>query len=170
MTLKQHKKGVDDGKGTCRELKDVLCYQCNLYGHHADQCSINDNEVRKSQEANTGARYQEHIKRAAKRVIMMHAGSIEEDHASGDDKFEDDKYVEDNNADNNVQLLFNIMDRRGNLNQIWVLLENQSTMHMFYNRNLLCNIRPDTNPVDIHSSSGINHYNMEGTIPDFGKA
>ena len=41
---------------------------------------------------------------------------------------------------------------------------------MLCNKNLLCNIRADTNPIDIHSSSGITHWNLEGTIPDIGKA
>ena len=63
-----------------------------------------------------------------------------------------------------------MMDLRGKLKQNLVLLDKQSTVHMLCNKNLLCNIRADTNPIDIHSSSGVTHWNLEGTIPDIGKA
>ena len=41
---------------------------------------------------------------------------------------------------------------------------------MFSNKHLLLDIRPVTNLVNIHSSGGITHYNLEGTIPYIGKA
>ena len=41
---------------------------------------------------------------------------------------------------------------------------------MFSNKHLLRYIRSDTNPVNIHSRGIITHCNLEGTIPDIGKA
>ena len=76
--------------------------------------------------------------------------------------------MEVDDADDNVQLSFNAMYFRCKLKQNWLLLDNQSTVHMFFNRNLLCGVCPATNPIDIHSSGGVTHCNLDGTIPDFG--
>ena len=124
MTLNQHEKGENDGEGTQHNLKDVLCYRCNQYSHYEDQCILNEVEAMKSWEAKPEARDQDRIKRETKEVTLMHVGGIKEEHATSDDEFEDDEYLEDDDTDDNVKLLFDTMEQRGTLKQNWVLLDN----------------------------------------------
>ena len=107
---------------------------------------------------------------AAKGIPIMHVGEVEDDHMTGDEKFEDDSSAELDDAYEIVQMSFNVIDHWGKLKQNWILMENQSTVQMFSNKHILRDIHPATNPVDIHSIGGITHCNLEGTIPDIGKA
>ena len=43
-----------------------------------------------------------------------------------------------------------------------IMLDNYPTVHMFSNSSLLHNIRLSDEPVDVQSSGGIAHWNIEG--------
>ena len=61
-------------------------------------------------EANLETRDQDLTKRAAKGITMMHVGKIEDGHTTGNEEFKVGSSAELDNADNNVQLSFNMMD------------------------------------------------------------
>ena len=52
----------------------------------------------------------------------------------------------------------------GRLNPYWVLLDNQSTVHMFSNRALFANIQDADKPIDVYSSGGATRCSKDGTL------
>ena len=57
----------------------------------------------------------------------------------------------------------------GRLKPYWILLENQSTVHMFGNRALLANIKDADNPIEVYSSEGATHCSTAGTLNNIGE-
>ena len=52
----------------------------------------------------------------------------------------------------------------GRLPKSWILLDNQSTVDVFYNPNLLTNIREDTKSMSIHCNAGVATTNLIGDL------
>jgi hypothetical protein len=50
----------------------------------------------------------------------------------------------------------------------WILLDNQSTVDVFHNRNLLINIREASSFMDIHCNAGVTSTNLIGDLPGYG--
>ena len=65
-----------------------------------------------------------------------------------------------------AQLSFHIMDWRGKQKN-WILLDNQSTVHLFRNPALLCSMSTEAKPVDVHSSGVTEQCDTEGNLPNF---
>ena len=50
----------------------------------------------------------------------------------------------------------------------WILLDNQSTIDVFNNRELLENVRKTTNKMHIHCNAGVAITDMVGDLPGYG--
>ena len=57
----------------------------------------------------------------------------------------------------------------GRLNPYWIILNNQSTVHMFRNRDLLANIEDANDPIDVYSGGGATHCIKAGTLKNIGE-
>ena len=57
---------------------------------------------------------------------------------------------------------------KGAVNPMWMLLDNQSTVNVFYNPRLLRNIRKAPNFLTIYSTGGPTETNLIGDLPGFG--
>jgi hypothetical protein len=51
----------------------------------------------------------------------------------------------------------------------WILLDNQSTVDVFYNKKLLRNVRKSDTCMDIHCNAGVTSTNMVGDLPEYGE-
>ena len=55
------------------------------------------------------------------------------------------------------------------MNPYWILLENNSTVHMSGNRALLLNIQDADDPIDVYSSGGATHCSTDGNLNNIGE-
>ena len=60
------------------------------------------------------------------------------------------------------------LDESGKIPKSWILLDNQSTVDVFYNANLLRNIRKGEKHMDIHCNAGVTSTNLVGDLPGYG--
>jgi hypothetical protein len=51
----------------------------------------------------------------------------------------------------------------------WILLDNQSTVDVFYNKDLLLNLRKSRKPMDIHCNAGVTSTDLIGDLPGYGQ-
>jgi hypothetical protein len=58
--------------------------------------------------------------------------------------------------------------KNGCIDPNWILLDNQSTVDVFYNRRLLRNIREADSWMDIHCNAGITSTYLQGDLPGYG--
>jgi hypothetical protein len=59
--------------------------------------------------------------------------------------------------------------RKFTIPKTWVLLDNQSTVDIFYNHDLLQNIRTVNERMYIHCNAGIQWTNQQGDLPGYGR-
>ena len=83
----------------------------------------------------------------------------------------------DNEYDNNSepmpgacfhQVYHHMKNDTRRLNPYWILLNNQSTVHIFSNHVLLADIKEKYKPIGVYSSGGATHCSMAGTLKNIG--
>ena len=128
-----------------RNIADITCHNCGKKGHYKSDCP----EPQRSS-ANQ----------------LLTAGIVSGEFDS------EPNFVFINDATN--QRSDGIMMNNGggdSLSRIpntWILLDNQSTVDVFHNDKLLCNIRTTDGYMDIHCNAGVTSTNMVGDLKGYG--
>ena len=122
------------------KLAHITCHKCGKQGHFADKC-----EEEQRQEHQTGS--------------MLLTAGIENGEFNHDVHFQFLQHTKE------VSLK---LDESGKIPKSWILLNNQSTVDVFYNANLLRNIRKVEKHMDIHCNAGVTSTNLVGDLPGYG--
>ena len=62
-----------------------------------------------------------------------------------------------------------LIQAKGDINRNWVLIDNQSTVHVIYNLKLLNNIRRTDRTIHIFCNAGVKTTDMVGDTPGMGE-
>jgi hypothetical protein len=60
------------------------------------------------------------------------------------------------------------MSKNGRIPKAWILLNNQSTVNVFHNEDLIDYIRCGDGFMDIHCNEGVTSTNLVGDLPGYG--
>jgi Zinc knuckle len=128
-------------QGSKKNEKDkghITCFKCNNKGHYANECP-NDKE--------SGT------------TMLMNGNEMEEPSSHIQFQFlqHSNEYVfhKQNNYHHSIP-------------KTWILLDNQSTIDVFSNPQLLQNIHEVKHHLDIHCNAGITSTNLKGDLPGYG--
>ena len=134
-----------------RDIATVTCYNCDKKGHYKSDCP---NPARKDGSD----------RRSADQLLTAGVASGEFDDQPG--------FTFINNGQDTRQcgvvLNGNGNDDRARIPNTWILLDNQSTVDVFHNPNLLRNIRKTDTYMDIHCNAGVTSTNEVGDLHGYG--
>ena len=68
----------------------------------------------------------------------------------------------------NTKYCLNMKNVNGRINMFWILLDNQSTAHIFWNVMFLVNIRKINKRLELHTNTGSIIINEVGDLPGVG--
>ena len=173
---KSGKPGMDMSKQQCRYKN------CRAYGHHEKDCPVKkQDEERKQQEASQNVQEgQEGGEEGIQQLIDGWAGeadafgflidasqqSVPEMATSGVRKSTSNPGPVAM-ADNGRSVVFNT-GWTGLISKHWILLDNQSTVDVFCNGDLLEDIRQVDRYLTIHTQAGKIRTNWQGTLRHYG--
>lgn len=126
------------------EFPHITCHRCDKKGHYASACA--EERQTSTQMLMAGVNGGEFDSSPTGESFMFHTrGEVK-----------------------HTSVTLNIK-QNGPVSSSWILLDNQSTVDVFHNGNLLENIRPADGHMDIHCNAGVTSTNLVGDLPGYGE-
>jgi hypothetical protein len=153
-------------QGKVRNKDHVTCHRCRKKGHYANECE--------NERATDGApESRVEMKLASKKqtgTTLVTEGAYDVGFLDDQDEFDEYQFI---NMDIDIMLdardgVVMQIEGHGKLPRNWILLDNQSTVDVFCNRNLLTNIREHSSSMEIHCNAGVTSTKMIGMLQGYG--
>ena len=135
---------ADDGKKTIK--RNVTCHKCGVKGHYATDCpELAVERAAANSKPRTG-------------TTLLMAGI-------DDGEFDEDDKASFTFVNHGVTCQIGL---DGRVPKSWILLDNQSTVDVFYNADLLTNIRTGAGSMTIHCNAGAATTDLVGELSGYG--
>jgi len=159
----QGNQGVNDPDGTGIALATngkkyksyITCFKCHKKGHYASKCPT----IAKSADDKTEVTGHQHV------TTGSHLDDPDSDKEEIDFVFMTTGTIK---QEDGVLLTSEHWKVYASIPSTWVLLDNCSTMDIFYNPNLVKNIRKGNCPMNIHCTAGMTSTNLIADLPGYG--
>ena len=145
LAFTQHNE-QGDSERTARIYKNIACYKCSQIGHYRGSCPYKEDEQEKLKDKGSSLdNIVQGVNCATTGISSMHVDH-EADESNGEIEYNsnsDNEYGNDSDPTPGAcfhQVSHHMNNNPGHLNPYWILLDNQSTVHMFSNHALLANI------------------------------
>jgi Zinc knuckle len=126
-----------------RDIATVECHNCGVMGHYSSDCPTPRRQT-------------------GDQMLMAGLESGEFDKQQ-DGTYSGFNFLNDADEDRQHGIALNV-DQRGRIPKTWILLDNQSTVDVFHNKELLQRIRvSEDGHMDIHCNAGVTSTNLVGT-------
>ena len=130
---------------TKRNHDHNTCFKCNETGHYSNECP-------KATKADDEKQF----------LTNVNDDNDDDDYDDDDDDEEDDN--------NNCNFANNLCKQSpSDVSKHWILLDNQSTLDVFQNRDLLTIVRDTGKQTRIHCNASITTTTLMGDLPGYGK-
>jgi hypothetical protein len=155
--------GDDEEESTNgRQIPDkarITCWKCKKKGHYASSCpGAGSNTESATQMLTAGTTHEE----SGTQMLMAGVENGELDHQETAWQFLTTTMDEEEGKQISLH-----QQQHGKIPASWILLDNQSTVNVFANKDLLRNIRTTNRMMNILCNAGVTRTNMIGDLPGY---
>ena len=152
--------GDGGGGRTPRDKSHITCFNYGKKGHYASEC-----KAESTADKDKDTEPDEHATGSQMLIAGVEHGEFDDDAKVA---FQFTNIGHGQREGGRLGSIVCELDNVGHLPREWILLDNQSTIDVFQNAELLTNIRKNTTSMDIHCNAGEASTDLVGDLPGYG--